>query len=99
MGNVQSALDVLKMANERGEVGYAARSEFARANEPDEWRYVDLALSKGWICYLGDASVGGVDTPHRVRTIYLVTDKGRDALDAEARSTRPPCLPPDPALK
>lgn len=65
-------IDVLRKANERGEIGYA----FGGKNE--ELPYVRECERRGWIAFSHDATPGiGSAYEGQKRNIYLLTTKGR----------------------
>lgn len=74
----RSALDILKYANDRGEIG------FAEGGDNRDWLLVEECHYNGWIAYSHDASIGGRGDPEgrefQKRTIYRLTDAGREAL-------------------
>lgn len=72
-----SAQHLLTLVNERGEIGYA----FGGAET--DYRFVEECIENGWIVFSHDASVGGGrfdDRPYQKRSIYRITEKGRQAL-------------------
>lgn len=71
--------DVLKLANERGEIGYAWGGD--NAHLP----FIREAEARGWIRWAYDATPGfGSKFEGRKRDVYLLTEAGRNALSGNA---------------
>lgn len=76
-----SVLDVLRLANDRGEIGYAY------GGDDVDLVHVMTASRLGLIYYSHDASVGlGGKYAGQRRGIYKITDKGREFRDQATES-------------
>lgn len=76
-----TAIEVLRKANNKGEIGYAPGGDHG------DLPAIQECLSLGWIRYSHDASVGGrhSDRPYQRRDIYILTEKGRQQLNPHSR--------------
>jgi hypothetical protein len=84
----RNVLDILCMANERAEIGYADGSTKKAA---DDWDLVREAIQRGFIQFVRDASVGLSPIegrPYEKRSIYKITVAGAAFLAAELKKAR-----------
>jgi hypothetical protein len=74
-----TALDVLRKANERGEVGYA--DPLTPDDGNTDWLALQECIDKGWLIWSYDASPDIFSKYHgQKRTVYRLTAAGRAAL-------------------